>query len=313
MNPEPLYRLTELQRQTYLNQPDQCSGGFFIENNYTESLTFLKKAPLRFWYNTQISGYGTHCHNALEIVVPVSEKFTMVVGSVTYHLEPGDILIVPSGTLHSYPPPLDGGARFIYTFKPDFLQSLSGFPYILSLLGHPILINNDTFEPIYAEEIGWILQLAADYWKQTPLWDMKVYADFASFFACLGNSCMNHANLEAMDRQAVSECLNRLFEYVNAHFSEDISLEQAADITGYSKYYFTRIFKECTGQTFMEYLRSVRISKAEKLLLNKTFSISTIAFSSGFSSLTTFNRVFKQMKGCSPSEYQNYYTPIKTV
>ncbi len=312
MNPESLYQLTESQHQSYLNQPDHCSGDFFIENNYTESLTFLKQAPLRFWYNTQMGGYGTHCHSALEIVTPVLQKFTMIAGGATYQLEPGDIFIIPSGTLHSYPPPT-GGARFIYTFKPDFLQSLSGFPYILSLLSRPILINNDTFETIYTEEIGWILQLAADYWQQTPLWNMKVYAGLASFFACFGNSCMDHANLETMDRQSVSECLNRLFEYVNAHFSEDISLEQAADITGYSKYHFTRIFKECTGQTFMEYLRSVRISKAEKLLLNKASSISAIAFSSGFSSLTTFNRVFKQMNGCSPSEYQNYYTPIKTV
>lgn len=312
MNPENLYRLNETEQQTYLHQPDYCAGGFAIKNDYTESLTFLKNAPLRFWYNTQTKGYGTHCHSALEIVTPLDQEFTMMVGNVTYTLEPGDIFLIPSGNLHSY---LDqkGGTRFIYVFKTDFLHSLSGFPYIMSLLTRPVLISSDTFSDIYEKEIGLILILAADYWQQSPLWEMQVYADLMSFFSCYGNSCMNHANLEAIapDRQNVSECLDKLFEYVQHHFAEDISLEQAADVAGYSKFYFTRIFKECTGQTFMEYLRSVRISEAEKLLLDNQTPISSIAFQSGFSSLTTFNRIFKQIKGCAPSEYRSYYAQMQ--
>lgn len=311
MNPEKLYRLTETEHQNYLHQPDCCEGAFDIKNDYTESLTFLKNAPLRFWYNTQTKGYATHCHSALEIVTPIDQEFAMMVGNVTYTLQPGDIFLIPSGILHSY---LDSksGARFIYVFKTDFLHSFPGFSYIMSLLTRPVFINNDTFSDIYKEEIGLILKLASDYWQQSPLWEMQIYAGLMSFFSCFGNSCMNHANLESipLDNQNVSECLDRLFEYVEHHFAEDISLEQAADVAGYSKFYFTRIFKECTGQTFMEYLRSVRISEAEKLLLDNHTPIGTIAFQSGFSSLTTFNRIFRQIKGCAPSEYRNYYAHI---
>lgn len=312
MNPENLYRLNEIEQKKYIHQPDYCEGGFHIKKDYTESLAFLKNAPLRFWYNTQTRGYDTHCHSALEIVTPVDQEFTMVVNNITYTINPGDIFLIPSGILHSY---LDqkNGARFIYVLKTDFLQSIPGFSYIMSLLTRPVIVNSDTFADIYEEEIGLILQLASDYWQQSPLWEMQVYAGLMKFFSCLGNSCMNRANLEAisLDRQNVSECLDRLFEYVEYHFSEDISLEQAADVAGYSKFYFTRIFKECTGQTFMEYLRSIRISEAEKLLLDNQIPIGTIAFQSGFSSLTTFNRIFRQMKGCAPSEYRNYYAHMQ--
>jgi len=311
MNPENLYRLTEMEHQKYMHQPDSCEGAFDIKNDYTESLTFLKNAPLRFWYNTQTKGYDTHCHSALEIVTPIDQEFAMMLGNVTYIIKPGDIFLIPSGVLHSY---LNqkGGSRFIYVFKTDFLHSFPGFSYIMSLLSRPIFINNDTFPDIYEEEIKLILKLASDYWQQSPLWEMQIYAKLMNFFSCFGNSCMNHANLDSipLDNQNVSECLDRLFEYVEYHFAEDISLEQAADVAGYSKYYFTRIFKECTGQTFMEYLRSVRISEAEKLLLDNHIPIGTIAFQAGFSSLTTFNRIFKQMKGCAPSEYRNYYAHI---
>jgi len=311
MNPESLYRITEIEHQKYLHQPDSCEGAFVIKNDYTESLTFLKNAPLRFWYNTQTKGYDTHCHSALEIVTPIDQEFAMMIGNVAYTIKPGDIFLIPSGVLHSY---LNqkGGSRFIYVFKTDFLHSFPGFSYIMSLLSRPIFINNDTFPDIYEEEIKLILNLASDYWQQSPLWEMQIYARLMHFFSCFGNSCMHHANLESipLDNQNVSECLDRLFEYVEYHFAEDISLEQAADVAGYSKYYFTRIFKECTGQTFMEYLRSVRISEAEKLLLDNHIPIGTVAFQAGFSSLTTFNRIFKQIKGCAPSEYRNYYAHI---
>lgn len=313
MNPESLYRLTRSQHETYLQQPDHCSGGFCIETNRTESYVTLKNTTFRFWYNTQTGGYDAHCHKALEIITPVEQKFTIIVNNVSYSLEPGDIFLIPPGVLHSYPAP-DGGARFIYIFRPDFLHSLPGFSYILSLLNRPIRINNENFGDIYAEEISQILQLAEYYWQQSPLWEMKIYSGLLSFFASLGNSCLNRADFGALspDRKHFFKNLEKLFVYVDSCFSENISLEQAAGLAGYSKFHFSRIFKECTGQTFMEYLRSVRIAEASKMLLDGRMPVHEIAFQSGFSSLTTFNRIFRQLKGCAPSEYRNFYSHIKS-
>lgn len=54
-----------------------------------------------------------------------------------------------------------------------------------------------------------------------------------------------------------------------------------------------------------EFLNERRITKAEELLYTTVLSVTDIAMQSGFSSISAFNRTFKTMKGCSPSEYRN--------
>ncbi|MCC8137722.1 MAG: AraC family transcriptional regulator [Clostridiales bacterium] len=83
-----------------------------------------------------------------------------------------------------------------------------------------------------------------------------------------------------------------------------LSLETVADVAGFSKYHFSRIFKECSGYNFYDYLCLLRIKAAENLLMSKEHSITEVALLSGFSSLSTFNRMFKKKKGCTPSEYR---------
>lgn len=92
--------------------------------------------------------------------------------------------------------------------------------------------------------------------------------------------------------------------YINQHYQEALSLEEVAEFSGFSKFHFTRIFKQCMNMTFYEYLNQKRISKAEELLSTTGESVTEIAMSSGFSSISAFNRTFKSIKGCSPSEYR---------
>lgn len=109
------------------------------------------------------------------------------------------------------------------------------------------------------------------------------------------------------DENRQIDTLNRLenvFQYVEKNYSLEISLEQAAFVAGYSIYHFTRFFKKNTGITFSQYLSNFRITKAEWELLNSNSNITEIAYKSGFNSIKTFNRVFKQVKGQAPSQYR---------
>ena len=87
----------------------------------------------------------------------------------------------------------------------------------------------------------------------------------------------------------------------------DISVEDAARTAGFSKFHFSRLFKQFTDQTFCGYLNQRRISAAETLLLNPRLSITDVALQSGFSSLSTFNRTFRTLKSCTPSEFKAYH------
>lgn len=88
--------------------------------------------------------------------------------------------------------------------------------------------------------------------------------------------------------------------YINQHYQEPLSLEEIADVSGFSRFHFTRIFKQCMNMTFYEYLNQKRISKAEELLSTTSQSVTEIAMNSGFSSISAFNRTFKSVKDVLP-------------
>jgi AraC-like DNA-binding protein/mannose-6-phosphate isomerase-like protein (cupin superfamily) len=101
------------------------------------------------------------------------------------------------------------------------------------------------------------------------------------------------------------EILERVFSFIydNAD-NPDIALENAANAAAMSKFYFTRFFKEQTGQTFHDFLSRLRVNIAQEYLIESEMSITEIAFHCGFASLKTFNRVFKTYVTVSPSEYR---------
>ena len=93
-------------------------------------------------------------------------------------------------------------------------------------------------------------------------------------------------------------------QYIDTSFRENLTLEQAAEISGFSKYHFSRLFKEFTGITFQEYLTRQRIRHAEELLNDSKISITDIALASGFSAVSNFNRSFQMYNHCSPSQFR---------
>ena len=96
-------------------------------------------------------------------------------------------------------------------------------------------------------------------------------------------------------------------DYINEHFAEDLTLEDAADLAGFSKYHFSRLFKQYTDTSFYKYLNQKRISHAKKLLLDPQISVTDVALQSGFTSLSAFLRMFKQMNQCTPTEFRSMY------
>ena len=87
------------------------------------------------------------------------------------------------------------------------------------------------------------------------------------------------------------------------YYQKEISLTDISDAVGFSETYFSRIFKNIYGKSFHTFLNEFRVKEVEKLLLHKPVTITEAAFSCGFNSVSTFNRIFKSIKGCSPSDY----------
>lgn len=93
--------------------------------------------------------------------------------------------------------------------------------------------------------------------------------------------------------------------WIAQHYTEDITLDDAAESMGMSTFYFSRQVKVLTGHTFLEYLTAYRIDKAKDLLQSTDMSVSDIGHSTGYSESNYFLRVFKRVTGMTPSTYRN--------
>ncbi|ANY68696.1 AraC family transcriptional regulator [Paenibacillus sp. BIHB 4019] len=100
------------------------------------------------------------------------------------------------------------------------------------------------------------------------------------------------------------ERISEVVRYINSHYMQDLSLHLLAEKFYVSPYYLSRFFKEATGFTFVEYLNSVRIKEAKKLLEQSSMKVNLIARKVGFGSVTHFGRVFKLTTGHKPLFYR---------
>lgn len=97
--------------------------------------------------------------------------------------------------------------------------------------------------------------------------------------------------------------------YIKKNFAENkLTLDNVAKEACMTPQAFCRSFKKRTGITYIEYLNDLRVQRACKLLTSSNmYSIASVAFNSGFNSLTNFNRVFRMIMKSSPKEYLKRY------
>ena len=102
-----------------------------------------------------------------------------------------------------------------------------------------------------------------------------------------------------------SDIMRRARRYTEENYmSEDISLNTVAANVNMSPSYFSSVFSQEAGQTYIEYLTGVRMEKAKELLLNSSMRISDIGYEVGYKDAHYFSYIFKKTQGCSPKEYK---------
>ena len=98
--------------------------------------------------------------------------------------------------------------------------------------------------------------------------------------------------------------IDRAKEYIMHNYKKDISLDDVSREVDISPYYFSKLFKEATGDTFIEYLTNIRIDKAKELLDNTDLSMKEICSQVGYQNPNYFSRIFKKNVGVTPTEYK---------
>lgn len=271
-----------------------------------EPVNFPPNSSFRFWVNKESRNYEQHWHTSTEIIVPIENQMMVRVKQREYLLNPGEIFVIPDGELHEllY---MENGVRLVFLFNLSVLQPISGFPYLNSTFSQPVLIRPT--DAIYHTEMELLYLMFEDYYRQSSLRELMIFSKMINFHVeYQENHPLLNSNTQKEYEKSVMDRLNMVFFHINQHYTEDIPLEKAAEIAGFSKYHFARVFKEFSGQTFFDYLCLQRVKAAERLLLLPDKAITDIAYQAGFGSICAFNRAFKKKNHCTPSEYRTRST-----
>lgn len=252
-----------------------------------------------------------HWHDEMELVVIHKGRGRVSVNFQTETVFAGDIVMILPGQLHS----ISGLDTYAMEYENIlFLPSMliSGAPdlcaenYILPLTKAEL--SADTFltpARSYYPEISSCIREIDHLCSARPTGYQLAVKGW--LFQFLFHLVCHQKEQTSFTRSQTKhlEKMKRILSYIEAHFSEPISVEKVAELTYYSKSHFMNFFKTYTGKGFTEYLNDYRLARAAEMLRATDLSLLEIAARSGFENLSYFNRMFKRKYGISPGKYRD--------
>lgn len=250
---------------------------------------------------------ATHWHPFAEILLCIKHENDVSLNFRKYRMTPNDFIICFPGDLHSIKN-ASPDAFLIIQFPIKLLTVVQDFNKL-----QPILLRNAycVYNPGNLEQekmvllLKEIVELAE---KKTPFVEAKLYSLLLLFFSLYGQYSLDE-HIEETDTGSAQYKSTKLMAeaclYISQNCSEALTLEGVAHQIGISKSYFSHLFKDYTQMTFVDYLTKERIRKSEAMFSGPKMKFIDIAFECGFTSISSFNRTFKKVKGISPREFRN--------
>ena len=258
-----------------------------ILNGVRETVSYDVSKTLMLYHNDEKEEYPFHWHTPIEVIMPLRNGYHVELPSdVHYHLREHDIIFLRPGSLHKLYE--QEGERIIFQFNMNLLNALDEFDDFFPSSTPALLITPEDLKD--ASVYGKLLDLLVLIYRNTS------------------NTNVIFSDVKLNKQKEYLEKFVSITDYIKQHCNEDISLDDVAEISGFSKYHFSRLFKEFSGTSYYKYLNQKRIEFAEQLLLDPEINITEAAVRSGFNSISAFIRMFKQIKGCTPTEFRNMYS-----
>ena len=266
-----------------------------------------KTIPYVLFYDREGALVPNHWHKETELVFVRTGSVKMVINDVLYTLGPGDMAVILGGDTHSYFQTYDH-ERVVVMFAPELFEDGEELRLIQKKMKGISRVSTQWNEA-HQRTVRAIFQRLIELNDTAELGrNLSVRARLYDLVVLLANGFEQDAQQrdtqEKSAQAAMLANLEKAFLYVERNFSSHIDLQDAADELGFTTSYFARFFKRFTGITFMEYLTAYRIGRVQRLLAERRMNVTQIAEATGFSSVKTFNRVFKAHTGMSPREYQ---------
>ncbi len=269
-----------------------------LPNGFEEQFFFSPQMPYTIGVKRFPSEDNVPLHYADTIEILLCEDLCgeIVIDNLHYLLQGKQLFVIPPYTIHSnhvYP-----GDGIMYVLKISF-QEMERYINIPNFLG---------LQGCYL----WQLQyLCPEYDRGKSIFNSLIEKDgeltqclvkILELFYLLSQHVDEEREAVPERSQFKASSLKELILWTNDNFSRKITIDEAAGMTGYSKFHFCSRFKAQTGMTYMNYLNSVRVSHA-CLMLRKGEPVQAVCRSCGFENVSYFIQVFKRFQHVTPYQY----------
>jgi AraC-like DNA-binding protein len=255
---------------------------------------------------TRFSMNTNHYHDYFEMYYLYSGERNYFIRDQIYRIAKGDLVFINEYDLHKTTntgaPPEH--ARMVIYFRKDLfgehsslLQSKSS-PFTN---GSPVL-SLQAHEQIYVEQI--LDKFESELTDRRAYYDIRLKALMIELFIVVLRLRETTMNRPIVSDKILHSRVSDIARFINDHYGERLTLADLSSRFYISPFYLSRIFKSSTGFSFVEYITTIRIREAQKLLRETERKISLIAETVGFDDFAHFGRIFKKIAGMTPMQYR---------
>lgn len=290
-----------LKNLTYNEKRFYITDGTFTINRYIEPVK-EESSP--------------HTHDCVEISYVCSGSGYHLVDGKEYRVYKGDLFILNYDMSHTFYSISEDSPVITYNimFKPGFLDEL-----LLDFNNFNSLTMSFLFRSIWREDsIGEDLRLSTEEQQDFDQLISNIYREYTiepagfrdiirAYMVELIIKIMRCFNSRAEKNNSVkskASIIDSILIHLHENYNKAYSLNEIALKSFFSKNYICKLFKNATGTTIGDYVQSLRIEEACKLLEVSGKKITDIGYEVGFSDYKSFNSLFKKVKGMLPKEYR---------
>lgn len=268
---------------------------YFYENRFT---TFYNDIKVSIYENENLN-YLAHWHNDAELTYVKEGTLYVGVNNEKYSLNEGDMAIFNSGDIHHFETRELSSKAITLVFNTEFIGLSSNWPpkgrFSSPFIPKSVIENSDLVK------IKKILnKILEEYKSKSDYYELFIKSGLNEICGLLLRNLDIKDSKHEINHSKV-RIMQNVFSYIEDNYQSDISLQNIANHFNIDPYNLSKDFNILTGINLKTYINTLRIFKAEDMIVNTNKDITDIALDSGFNCIRSFNRAFKQIKGYTPS------------
>ncbi len=222
-------------------------------NGIFETVNYKQSTSIKLYDNDEYEDYPPHWHTTMEIIMPMENIYTVECNHQTFILREGDIALICPCCIHTLFAP-ETGRRII--FQPDTfsLRFMKDIEPLLNILSPLTIITPEDFPTIHGKVKELIIEIKEEYLNTAfSFSEVIIYSKLLEIIALIGRNYAYHAENRSGTVGNQKEYMEKFLEicdYIKDHCSEDLNLDTIAGMCGFSKFYFSKRFKQFTNVSF---------------------------------------------------------------